>query len=175
MNVEPGTVVRLKLVIQNELGVPIQAEFETFDVILGFGQLVPKVESALIGKRVGDKCVLELEPDDAFGPRDESRVVEFDKAEFPDDVSTGDHFEAESEDGASVQLTVLEVSDDFVRVDLNHPLAGQSVRVEFEVYAIRPADPVEVASARRRQGQGEFAPTGGLLPAKSLLNGRERR
>jgi FKBP-type peptidyl-prolyl cis-trans isomerase SlyD len=112
----------------------------------GYDGIFPKVEAALAGKQQGDSLELVLEPDDAFGEYD-AELVRVEPAElFPGDVSVGMQFEGSSEDGRHHLLyTVTDIADGKVVVDGNHPLAGQSLRIDCTVREVRPALPEEIA------------------------------
>jgi FKBP-type peptidyl-prolyl cis-trans isomerase 2 len=111
---------------------------------------------------------VKLSAGQAFGARDPSAILELDRDEFPADIAAGDEFEAENDEGDSVPLVVLEVGDDFVVVDMNHPLAGQSVTLWLCVEAVRPALTAEIEEAVQLVENGGSRPAS-LLPAASLV------
>ena len=173
--VRPGSKIRVDFALSDEEGVVAQTDKNAFDVVIGFGQLLPKIETLLLGARKGETKVLQLNAAEAFGERDPSKIVEFDRDEFPKDVTAGDHFEAEQEAGAILVLRVVEVLDDAVVVDLNHPLAGQNVSLSLTVVELRPATQSELEIAKSQKNR---TPTGGLdilLAPESLLRGRKQR
>jgi FKBP-type peptidyl-prolyl cis-trans isomerase SlyD len=102
----------------------------------GYDGIFPRVEAALEGKAVGAELDLVLEPDDAFGEYD-AELVKIEPIEvFPEEVS---------DDGEHVMLyTVTDVADGKVVVDGNHPLAGQSLRIQCVVHSVRVASAEEV-------------------------------
>lgn len=106
----------------------------------GYDGIFPKVEEALEGKQAGDSVNITMEPDDAFGEYD-AELVRIEPADqFPAEVQVGMQFEGSSEDGHHHLLyTVTDIADGKVVVDGNHPLAGQSLRVECEVQGVRAA------------------------------------
>jgi FKBP-type peptidyl-prolyl cis-trans isomerase SlyD len=112
----------------------------------GYDGIFPKVEEALEGKSEGVAVDLVLEPDDAFGEYD-AELVRVESIEvFPEEVHVGMQLEGASEDGQHVMLfTVTDVADGKVVVDGNHPLAGQSLRLQCVVSEVRAASPEEVA------------------------------
>ena len=112
----------------------------------GYDGIFPKVEAALEGKSAGATLDLVLEPEDAFGEYD-AELVRVEPAHlFPQEVHVGMQLEGASEDGKHVMLyTVTDVADGQVVVDGNHPLAGQSLRLQCEVSEVRAASPEEVA------------------------------
>jgi len=112
----------------------------------GYDGIFPRVEAALEGKQSGDAVDVVLEPDDAFGEYD-AELVRMESADlFPAEVKVGMQFEGSSEDGHHHLLyTVTDVADGKVVVDGNHPLSGQSLRVQCQVQDVRAATPEEIA------------------------------
>lgn len=139
-HVGPGTVVTLSYEIHSRDGHPIEGGSKaSFDWVFGRDPLLPGVERRLEGLRAGDRVSLRLRPEEAFGYGDPSAIIEVDRAEFPAGVAPGDRFEAENERGEIVVLKLLEVGPDRVVADTNHPLAGQELRLELHIHAVRPA------------------------------------
>jgi len=112
----------------------------------GYDGIFPKVEAALEGKGTGEELDLVLEPDDAFGEYD-AELVRVEPADlFPENVEVGMQLEGSSEDGHHHMLyTVTDIADGKVVVDGNHPLAGQSLRLQCRVEEVRQASEEEVA------------------------------
>ncbi len=173
--VEPGQVVQLDISVWDDLGCEVQADHRKIDVIIGAGQLLPDIEGALVGLRRGDRRRVRLSPNEAFGEHDAGKVVEFDRDEFPPDVAAGDHFDAERDEGGLLVLRVVSVHSDYVLVDLNHPLAGHIVDIEFLVQGMRPANKSELESPHNRQKSDDSSRASRLLPVGSLLRGRPAR
>ncbi|MDD3528757.1 MAG: peptidylprolyl isomerase [Gallionellaceae bacterium] len=111
----------------------------------GYDGIFPKVEAALEGQAVGAEADVMLEPEDAFGDYD-AELVRMEEADlFPPEVEVGMQFEGASEDGQHYMLyTVTDIADGKVVVDGNHPLAGQTLRVQCRVVGVRSALPEEV-------------------------------
>jgi FKBP-type peptidyl-prolyl cis-trans isomerase SlyD len=116
----------------------------------GYAQIIPGLEAGLEGAELGERRVLELSPELAFGGRDDEAVLEIDRRDFPggERAAVGDELIAEAPDGTEIAFRVVAVSPDMLVVDRNHPLAGQSVRFEVEVVALRPASDDELDAAR---------------------------
>ncbi|TCJ17906.1 peptidylprolyl isomerase [Parasulfuritortus cantonensis] len=111
----------------------------------GYDGIFPKVEAALEGKEAGAEAEVMLEPEDAFGDYDAELVRMEDVNLFPAEVAVGMQFEGVSEDGQHRMLyTVTDIADGKVVVDGNHPLAGQSLRVQCRVVDVRAALPEEI-------------------------------
>jgi FKBP-type peptidyl-prolyl cis-trans isomerase SlyD len=146
------TVVTLSYVLfdEREEAVDRATTSEPLTYIHGYAQIVPGLEKRLEGLHAGDRKVFVLPPEEAFGERDEEAILSVDKADFPDSatVAKGDEFMAHGPDGEPIAMRVLEVHDDMLVVDTNHPLAGQRVRFEVEVSAVRPASEEEIEEAQ---------------------------
>lgn len=177
----PGVWTRLRYEVRDAEGEAIAGAPAEMGCVFGYGALLPRLEQALEGLEAGDRRSVTLAARDAFGERDPEAFVEFDRAEFPEGVSAGDRFEAEQADGTPMSLQVLDVDDERVVVDLNHPLAGQSVRFDIEVLEARPAtdDEIRLAEARLTEDEESEDTQGtglnGLVSPESLLRPRTRR
>ncbi len=111
----------------------------------GYDGIFPKVEASLEGKATGDELDVVLEPDDAFGEYDAELVRVEPVHLFPKDIEIGMQLEGASEGGEHVMLyTVTDVAEGQVVVDGNHPLSGQSLRLQCQVREVRAALPEEV-------------------------------
>jgi len=115
----------------------------------GYGMLVPGLEAALAGLRAGDERDIVVPAEAAYGGYDEDLLLELDRAEFPDPSSlgVGDEFVAESPDGEDLEMSVVEVKDDVVVVDANHPLAGMTLCYHVKVCDVRQATDAEIERA----------------------------
>jgi FKBP-type peptidyl-prolyl cis-trans isomerase SlyD len=113
----------------------------------GYDGIFPLVEEALHGKEAGDKCSVTMEPDDAFGEYDHNLVEVEARSSFPKDVAVGMQFEGGPEgadDDDFLLFTVIDMTDDEVTVDGNHPLAGKTLTFNCTVTGVRPATKEEL-------------------------------
>jgi len=113
----------------------------------GYDAIFPQVERALDGKRVGDKCEVRMEPEDAFGDYDAQLVRIESRDRFPQDIAVGMQFEGAAENSSerSVVYTVTDIAEDRVVVDGNHALAGQALVFSCTVTGVREASSDELA------------------------------
>jgi len=111
----------------------------------GFGNIIPGLENALVGKAAGDKLSVTVDPDQAYGTRDERLVQEVPRAAFKgvDQLAPGMQFQAQGPEGTRLVI-VTQVAEDLVTVDANHPLAGQTLHFEVEVSEVREATAEEL-------------------------------
>lgn len=148
MNIAKDTVVSLTYRLTTLSGDLLEeADLDSPALYLhgGYDGIFPKVEAGLEGQTVGAELDLVLEPDDAFGEYD-ADLVRVESADlFPEEVHVGMQLEGASEDGHHVMLyTVTDIADGKVVVDGNHPLAGQSLRLQCRVHEVRAASAEEV-------------------------------
>lgn len=105
----------------------------------GMGNIIPGLEAALVGKSVGDKFNVSIEPAQAYGEIDPEMVQVVSKRMFEDmDLEVGMQFHADVSHGSGI-ITVTEIDGDDVTVDGNHPLAGETLIFDVEVIDVRPA------------------------------------
>lgn len=102
---------------------------------LGEGRVIEGFENAIVGLEPGDSTTTTIEPDNAYGPRRDELTIEVPKNKFPDHISptVGQQLEMMQQNGQPVQVTVIEVGDEQVTLDANHPLAGQTLVFDIEL------------------------------------------
>ncbi len=112
----------------------------------GYDAIFPHLEEALHGKSVGDKIVVKLQPEEAFGDYDESLVMIEPADLFPDNIEIGMAFERVGEDGEEDMLfRVTDIAEGKVVVDGNHPLAGTALVFDMTVADVRMATAEEIS------------------------------
>lgn len=150
--VAPDMLVSVAYRLYDEHGSEVDAvgRDEPLGYVHGYAQIVPGLEAGLEGARPGERRSIVAPPDMAFGERDEGALLEIDPRDFPGaaQAAVGDEVIAEAADGTEVAFRIIAVGPDRILVDRNHPLAGQSVRFEAEVVAVRPASDEELDAAQ---------------------------
>ena len=112
--------------------------------IHGRGMLIPGLENALEGKEVGEKFTAEIGPEEAYGERHEGLIQTVPRNLFGEnDVQPGMQFRASTDQGDQ-SVIIVEVNDDEVTVDGNHPLAGVNLNFDVEVVEVRDATEQEL-------------------------------
>ncbi len=104
--------------------------------IIGNGQIIPGFENAIIGKNVGDKVTIEIEPKEAYGEYREDLLIKVENDQLPGPVEVGQVLQADN-GGTPVNVTVKEVNEDHVIIDGNHPLCGKDLIFEIEVVSFQ--------------------------------------
>ena len=108
------------------------------EVQIGADQLIKGFEDALLGMSVNEKKTFTLGPEEAYGLRDDSQLRSFSRSEIPPGMNpeVGQTIGLSAPDGHHIPATITEVTAEQVTIDLNHPLAGQSLTFEIEVVGI---------------------------------------
>jgi FKBP-type peptidyl-prolyl cis-trans isomerase 2 len=103
---------------------------------IGSGQIIPGFENAVIGKNVGDKVTIEIDPTEAYGEYREDLLVKVENEQLPGPVEVGQVLQADN-GGQPVNVTVKEVNEDHVIIDGNHPLCGKDLIFDIEVVSFQ--------------------------------------
>jgi len=148
MKIVKDTVVSLQYELSDGEGLLLEKTNDPVSYLHGgYDGIFPSVEEALHGKDVGEKCIVEMEPEDAFGEYEHDLVRVEPRNMFPAEIEVGMQFEggAEGDDDEDYMLyTVVEVTDKEVTVDGNHPLAGKALNFICTVTSVRPATAEEI-------------------------------
>ncbi len=159
--IQPNAYVVLDYILADEKGEIVDRsdtdDGEPIRYVHGYGMLVPGLEARLVGLALGDAKELFVPAAEGFGEYDDELVLEVERGEFPDPkgISVGDEFIAESPEGEEAVMHVVELRDDFVVVDANHPLAGVDLKYSITVKELRAATPDEIEVAARELEDAE--------------------
>jgi FKBP-type peptidyl-prolyl cis-trans isomerase SlyD len=144
--IQNDSVVNFNYTLTNAAGdVLDKSQGEPLVYLHGAHNIVPGLENAMLGKQIGDKFKVTVEPEEAYGEYQAEMVQEVPRNMFQgvDDITVGMQFQAQTDDGVQV-VTVKDVTPELVIVDANHPLAGQALTFDVEVVAIRAATAEEL-------------------------------
>jgi len=111
---------------------------EPLEFTLGQGAVIQGFEQAVLGLRPGESRSVEIPPESAYGPHREDMTVLVERSQLPPDLDpqVGQRLEVGHANGNTLLVTVTEVTGEAVRLDGNHPLAGQTLCFEIELLAI---------------------------------------
>ncbi len=120
---------------------------DPIEYLHGAANIVPGLESALNGRKVGDKLSVNVPPDQGYGPYDKEEVERVDRRDIPgaETLKKGMVVEMEDDEGYIYEATVVDISKDAITLDFNPPLAGKTLNFDVEVVALREADEEEMA------------------------------
>jgi len=120
---------------------------EPLEYLHGHGQIIAGLESGLAGMGVGETRQVTVPAARAYGERQPDEVHVLAREQFPPNVQLmpGMVFHGRDESGEAFPVTVLEVNDEDVVVDFNHPLAGQDLYFDVTVLGLREATAEELS------------------------------
>lgn len=111
---------------------------EPLEFTLGQGRLIPGFEKGLIDMKLNEKKTINIAVEDAYGEPREDLIIEVSKTELPQEMApeVGMGLVSRTPEGQEMNLLVVEVKDETVILDGNHPLAGRDLIFELEVVEI---------------------------------------
>jgi FKBP-type peptidyl-prolyl cis-trans isomerase 2 len=115
---------------------------EPIEFTLGQGQLIPGFEKGLIDMKLNEKKTISMPKEDAYGEINEALIQEVNKSELPQEMEpkVGMGLVSKSPDGQEMNLMVIEVKDESIVIDGNHPLAGKDLIFDLEVVEIKATE-----------------------------------
>lgn len=135
-----GSKVKLHFSIALEDGMIAESSFgqEPVELVIGTGELHQGLEQVLYGLGRGDKGRFKLSPEQSFGFRDPQAVHALARSEFPQEIplEPGVIVEFTTPGGDQIPGIVLDMAEDRVRVDFNHPLAGHELTYIVEILEV---------------------------------------
>ncbi|MGK0291186.1 MAG: FKBP-type peptidyl-prolyl cis-trans isomerase SlyD [bacterium] len=128
---------------------------QVLEYLHGANNIIPGLEKALEGKKVGDHIDSIVAPEEAYGVRHDDLIdtVPLELFEGIEKIEIGMQFEAPVEGGLQV-VTVTGVEGEKVTIDGNHPLAGMTLNFSVDVKAVREATADELENGRPHQEGG---------------------
>jgi FKBP-type peptidyl-prolyl cis-trans isomerase SlyD len=148
MQVADNMAVSIHYTLTNDDGEVLDSSIgdEALVYLHGVGNIIPGLEKALHGKVAGDKFNVRIAPEDAYGElmEDMIQVISRDMFEGIDNIEVGMQFNADVSSGSGV-VTVVNIEDDDITIDGNHPLAGLALTFDVEVMDVRAATEEEAA------------------------------
>jgi FKBP-type peptidyl-prolyl cis-trans isomerase SlyD len=139
-----------KVVDSSEGGEPLQ-------FIQGMGHIIPGLEHQLYDMEVGQSKTVTVTPGEGYGETDASAYMEVPRNAFPDNIplKKGTELELRDQSGNPVFARIDAVTDESVRLDMNHPLAGKELHFDVKIAGVRPATEDEVSHGHVHTGDYE--------------------
>lgn len=156
MQITKNTVVSLSYILKrDDAKGEIIEETRAGDPLVflfGNGQMLPKFEEHLSTLKTGDDFEFTLASEDAYGEMDQDAIIDLDKSIFEVDgkidtemLAIGNVIPMRDDQGHMLQGTVVSVGDDLVRMDFNHPMAGNVLHFKGNVIEVREASAEELS------------------------------
>lgn len=138
--VKIGDLVRIHFTGKLENGEIFESSFNKnpLEFKVGNGDVIIGIDEAVIGMKVGQRKQLHLSSDKAYGPREKELIISIEKNKLPAslDLKEGYELKIPNEDGEPFIVRITNISDEFVELDGNHPLAGKNLIFEITLVEI---------------------------------------
>ena len=149
MKVSKDKVVLMHYTLKNDTGDVIDSSEggDPLPFLQGHGNIIPGLEKALEGSKVGDKLDVSIKPKDAYGDRLQDAIQEIPSSALKDvdEVKVGMQLQSQDQDGNTFLVTVTKIEDNKITVDANHPLAGQTLHFSVSIESVRKAETEELS------------------------------
>lgn len=111
---------------------------EPLEFEVGAGMMIKGFDDAVVGMAIGDKKTINIQPNEAYGERNEQMIIEFPRSNFPDDMTPEIGMQLMMNNSACQQfpVTITEVQEEIVVLDANHMLAGKELVFDIEMVEI---------------------------------------
>jgi FKBP-type peptidyl-prolyl cis-trans isomerase 2 len=105
---------------------------------VGSGQIIPGLDEALPGMEVGETKTVSVACENAYGPVQPGMRQSVPRDNVPKEISLelGMQLQMQSSEGQVLPVTVVELTEEEVMLDANHPLAGQDLNFDIELVSI---------------------------------------
>lgn len=146
--VKDGMMVSLDYTLKSPDGKTIETSKgkEPLKYVHGQKMMIPGLEKELTGMKVGGEKHVTVKPEDAYGKVNPDAIQEVPKEKIPANaLKVGAVLAARSPEGAVVPMTVREIKEKTVVMDMNHPMAGKTLVFDIKVVDIQPAPPPPAA------------------------------
>lgn len=119
----------------------IVTEEEPLEFMLGKGEMLEEFEKNILGLKAGEEFRFMIKMEDAYGEEDEEAIVEMPLSMFEDvpreDLEPGNIIPLDDEEGNEFEALVLELNDDNIVLDFNHPLAGEDLYLTGKILGVK--------------------------------------
>lgn len=118
---------------------------EPLEFVHGAGNIIPGLESEMVGMTVGDSKDVVVPAADGYGEEDDKAFMDVPREQFPEEIpmKVGTELQVQNQAGQPMYARIDTVGDKSVRLDFNHPLAGKDLHFSVKVVGLRDATPEE--------------------------------
>jgi FKBP-type peptidyl-prolyl cis-trans isomerase SlyD len=136
--IKDGSRVSLEYTLSDDAGKVLDSNkgAEPFAYTQGARQIVPGLESALVGLKAGDVRKVTVKPEEGYGKVDPKAQIEVGRERVPPDVKVGSELTGRAANGETRAVRVKEIKDKSVVLDLNHPLAGKTLVFDVRILSV---------------------------------------
>jgi peptidylprolyl isomerase len=111
---------------------------EPLQFVLGGGEVIKGLDDGVAGMKVGDSKKIHVSAANAFGERNEEKLVSIDRKNVPEtlELKVGMQLKLSQADGTAIPVTVNKITDKKVTLDANHPYAGKDLNFEVKLLEV---------------------------------------
>ena len=142
LKVKDGQVVSMEYTLKVDGNVADSSEGrDPLEFLHGAGNIIPGLEREMTGMAVGESKEVVVAAADAYGEEDDKAFMDVPRGEFPEDipVKIGTEIQVQNQAGQPMYARIDRVDEQSVRLNFNHPLAGEELHFAVKVVKIRDA------------------------------------
>jgi len=111
---------------------------DTLEFTIGEGQVIPGFEEAVLGMTPGESKTTKIAADKGYGPYQDGLVLEVARDKIPPDLNpeVGQHLQIRQDENETMLVKVVDVTENNIKLDANHPLAGEDLTFDIQLVAI---------------------------------------
>jgi peptidylprolyl isomerase len=112
---------------------------DPLEFTVGSGQIIPGLDEAIPGMKIGDEKTVRVEAENAYGAHNPDARQAVPRSNIPDTVplEVGLQLQAQTDNGQMMTVVVAEIAEDEVVLDANHPLAGKALTFDIQLTGIK--------------------------------------
>ncbi len=132
--------IEYTLTLENKSVVDSNVDAEPLSFVQGSHKIIPGLEIALEGMEVGESKQVTVNPEDAYGLVNKDAISEVKKEQVPQDaLEVGAVLQGQGPEGQVILARVIEIKDETVLLDYNHPLAGHTLHFDVKILDVQEA------------------------------------
>jgi len=156
MTIKKDAVVEMHYTLKNDAGEVIDSSIdkEPMPFIQGHGHIIPGLEKALEGLKIGETCDVSIEPEDAYGVHHKEAIQEIPKEALQgiDKIEVGMELQSQDEQGNPFIVHVEKINEETITINANHPLAGETLHFNVSIENVREATKDELEHGHVHSG-----------------------
>jgi len=156
-SVQNGVVVTMEYTLQVD-GETIDSSQgqDPLEFLTGYGNIISGLEREMIGMKIGERKDVVIAPKDGYGEYDEEAYLDVPQDQFPQDMAIKEGLEltVRNDDGEGRYARVDSIVQGTVRLNFNHPLAGDELHFSVKVIGLREPTGEELDHGHVHQGGG---------------------
>ncbi len=130
--------IEYTLKLEDKSMIDSNVDAKPLSFVLGSHEIIPGLENAVKGMKVGESKKVTVKPEDAYGLVNKDAISEVKKEQVPQDaLKVGAVLQGQSPDGQVILTRVIEIKEETVMLDYNHPLAGQTLYFDVKILDVQ--------------------------------------